>query len=64
MTSTIEALTTGGQRARIHNAQMVVKLPQSAKDLVSTIAAKEGSSDAAVVRHALAEYFERRGYRG
>lgn len=63
MTTTIEALNSGGKRARVHNAQMVIKLPESAKDLVNTIAVKEKVSEAQVVRSALAEYFERRGYR-
>jgi predicted transcriptional regulator len=64
MTSTVEALTSGGQRARIHDAQAVIKLPSSAKSLISDIAKKENTSDAAIYRAAIAEYLERRGYRG
>lgn len=63
MTTTIEALNSGGKRERVHNAQIVTKVPQSAKDLVNTISKKENVSEATIVRQALAEYFERRGYR-
>jgi hypothetical protein len=61
--STISDLQSGGKRVRTHDAQMVFKLPQAAKDLVSRVAAKEVISEGAVLRQALAEYFERRGYR-
>lgn len=64
MTSTIEALNSSGKRARVQDAQMVVKLPSSAKSLINEIAKKEEVSEAHVVRQAIAEYFERRGYRG
>lgn len=64
MTTTIEALNSGGKRARIHDAQAVFKLPSTAKALVTTISKKEGVTDGAIYRQALAEYFERRGYRG
>lgn len=63
MSTTIEALNSGGKRVKTHDAQMVVKLPASAKALVKTVADKEEVSEATVVRWALAEYFERRGYR-
>lgn len=63
MSNVIAALSGGGKRARVHDAQMVTKVPQRAKDLVSEIATKEKISEASVVRAALAEYFERRGYR-
>lgn len=59
--STIDALTSGGQRAKVHDAQLVIKLPASAKDLIQKAAKESGSSDAAVVRLAIAEFFERRG---
>lgn len=63
MATTIEALNSGGKRERVQDAQMVIKLPGAAKSLVKEIADKEGVSEAAIVRYALAEYFERRGYR-
>lgn len=59
--STINALTSGGQRARVHDAQLVIKLPTSAKDLIQKTAKDSSSSDAAIVRLAIAEFFERRG---
>ena len=63
MTTLTEALSSGGKRAKIHDAQMVFKLPKRAKELVNEVALKQGASDGAVLREALAEYFERRGYR-
>jgi len=38
-------------------------VPKSAKVLVSSIANDTGKSEGAIVREALSEYFERRGYR-
>lgn len=63
MPNVISALSSGGKRARIHDAQIVTKVPSRAKELVSEIADKQGVSDSAIVREALGEYFERRGYR-
>lgn len=59
----IDSLSNGGKRAKVFDEQMVTKVPKRAKELVSEIAAKQGVSDAVIVREALAEYFERRGYR-
>lgn len=64
MSSTLDALTSGGKRTKVHNAQLVVKLPQGARDLVTAQAGIEQVSEATVVRWALAEYFERRGLGG
>lgn len=64
MTNTLSDLTNGGKRTRIHDAQMVTKLPSSAKALVKKVATAQGVSEADIVRHAIAEYLERRGYRG
>jgi hypothetical protein len=61
MSDTLTALNSGGKRARVHDAQMVVKLPKAAKLLVEAEASREEVSDAAIVRRALGEYFERRG---
>lgn len=62
MSTVTDSLRTGGQRARTHDAQMVTKLPKAAKALVRTVGQDQGMTDGAVVRDALAEYFERRGY--
>jgi len=59
--STLDALNSGGARVRTHDAQMVVKLPKSAKALVKAEAEREGVFEATIVRKALSEYFERRG---
>jgi hypothetical protein len=61
MSDTLAALNSGGKRTRIHDAQMVVKLPKAAKALVEAEAKREGVFDAVIVRRALGEYFERRG---
>lgn len=63
MSDVNDALRSGGKRARTHDAQMVIKLPASAKALLREAAESQGVSDATVVRLALAEWFERRGYR-
>lgn len=63
MSNVIAALSSGGKREKIFDEQMVTKVPKRAKELVGEIAEKRGVSDAVVVREALAEYFERRGYR-
>lgn len=63
MSNVIDALSTGGKRVRIHDAQIVTKLPASAKKLVQEVASERGVSDATIVREALAEWFEKRGYR-
>jgi hypothetical protein len=64
MSNTIELLTNGGKRTKIHDTQMVTKLPKAAKELVKKASVEQGISEADVVRTALAEYFARRGYRG
>ena len=61
MSNTLTALSTGGKRTRTHDAQMVIKLPATAKALVKDEADRLEESEAHVVRIALAEYFERRG---
>lgn len=63
MSNVIEDLSAPRKRARIHDAQIVIKLPKRAKELVEGIAAKEQTDSSVIVRLALAEYFERRGYR-
>jgi hypothetical protein len=42
---------------------MMIKLPARAKELVKEAATAQGVSEAAVVRQAIAEWLERRGYR-
>lgn len=63
MSDVTDALNVTGRRVRTHDAQMVVKLPSSAKELLRTASETQGVSDATVVRWALAEWFEKRGYR-
>lgn len=63
MATVADTLRTGGKRVKIHDAQMVFKLPKRAKELVNEIATKQEESEGGIVREALAEYFERRGYR-
>ena len=58
----LAALKSGGKRVRVHDAQMVTKLPKAVKSLVNEYAAGRNWSEADVVRDALAEYFDRRGY--
>lgn len=60
--SGLAALTSGSKRVRIHDAQMVIKLPSSVKALVKEYGDSRDESEAVVVRRALAEFFERRGY--
>ena len=59
----LQALQGTGSRAKIMDAQMVFKLPSQVKELINKSAKDQGISDATVMRVALAEYFERRGYR-
>lgn len=63
MAGTIDALNGGGKRTKVHDAQIIAKVPQAAKDLVEKVAKKEEVTAATIVRWALGEYFERRGYR-
>lgn len=64
MSGALSGLTGTGGRVKVHDAQMVIKLPSAAKALVKTAAEAQGFSEATVVRHAIAEYLERRGYKG
>lgn len=50
-----------GKRAKIHDAQIVFKLPSPVKALIQEYAGSEEVSDGQVIRWALAEYFEKRG---
>lgn len=60
----LDALSSAGKRVKVHDAQMVVKLPQGVKSLVEEYAKTDGVSSGTIVRYALAEYFERRGVTG
>lgn len=60
--SSLDAMSSGGKRVRVHDAQTVIKLPKSVKDLVSEIAGSREVSDAVIYREAVAEYLTRRGY--
>lgn len=50
-----------GKRQKIHDAQIVFKLPKPVKALIQEYAGTEEVSDGQVIRWALAEYFEKRG---
>lgn len=63
MSDITEALRAGGKRVRTHDAQIVFKAPSSAKELVERVAGDLGVSEAHIHREALAEWFEKRGYR-
>lgn len=63
MATVSDALRSGGKRPKVHDAQIVTKAPRRAKELVNEIADSRGVSEATIVREALAEYLERRGYR-
>lgn len=63
MGATVDALRTGGKREKVHDAQAVFKLPKAAKALIKEVAEKQEVTEGQVMRDALAEYFERRGYR-
>lgn len=58
----LNSMHNSGRRAKVHDAQMVIKLPSPIKTLVKAYADGREESEAAVVRQALAEFFERRGY--
>lgn len=62
MGNTIDQLTNGGKRVKTHDAQMVIKVPAAAKALVEKAAEAQEVSAATIVRYAIAEYLERRGY--
>lgn len=62
ISAALKACTTDNKRPRIHNAQMVTKCPQALKTLVNDYAKGRDQSEADIVRLALAEFFERRGY--
>lgn len=62
VTEALNAMQSAGRRPRVHDAQMVFKLPQPVKDLVTSYSKGRDESEGAVVRQALAEFFERRGY--
>ena len=62
LTKALGALSTTGKRERVHDAQMVLKLPTQVKDLVKEYADATGVSTATIIRFAVAEYFERRGF--
>lgn len=62
MTSLTELLSAS-KRPRIMNAQIVTKVPARVKNLVAEVAADRGVYDSDIVREALAEYFEKRGYK-
>jgi hypothetical protein len=61
--SSLDAMTGGGKRVKIHDAQAVIKLPQTVKDLVKEVADGRGVDASVIYREAVAEYLTRRGYK-
>lgn len=55
------SLATAGKRVKVHDAQVVLKVPTAVKKLVEEHAEGNAVSAATVIRWAVAEYFERRG---
>lgn len=62
MSHGLELLATKGTREVVHDAAMNFKLPASVKQLIEEYAAEKKETAAQVVRDALSDYFERRGY--
>lgn len=60
-TEALARLGGTGKRAKIHDAQIVFKLPSPVKALIQEYSTSSEVSDGQVIRWALAEYFERRG---
>lgn len=59
----LEALrSNSNRREKVHNAQIIAKCPQAVKDLVEGIAKEQNRSAADLVREALGDWLERRGY--
>ncbi|QMP84441.1 putative Arc-like DNA binding domain protein [Streptomyces phage Dagobah] len=57
----LSALNMVGKRVKVHDEQLVLKVPAPVKKLVVDHAEAQGVSNATIIRFALAEYFERRG---
>lgn len=58
----LAALNTAGKRVKVHDAQIVIKLPASIKKLIAEDAEANETSEATIVRWALADYFAKRGF--
>lgn len=61
LTEALGSLATAGKRVKVHDAQVVLKVPTPVKKLVEDHASTNNVSAATVIRWAVAEYFERRG---
>lgn len=62
ITEGLKAMRGSGKRPKVHDAVLITKLPKAVKALVQEYAKGSEVSDATIVRDALGEYFERRGY--
>jgi hypothetical protein len=62
ISTSLDAMASGGKRVKVHDAQTVIKLPSAVKDLVSEIAGNREVSDSLIWREAMAEYLTKRGY--
>ncbi len=60
--SPLDLLAAVARRPKIHDAVMNTKIPSSVKALVEQEADRRGVTPAAVVREAVGEYLQRRGY--
>jgi len=61
--TSLDAMTEVRKRVRVHDTQIVTKLPAPIKELISEVAGIRGVSDSTIVREAIAEYMTKRGYK-
>lgn len=61
MSGALSGLTGTGGRVKVHDAQMVIKVPGAVKSLVEEASKAEDVSQATIIRWALADFFEKRG---
>lgn len=62
--STLEAMAGNGKRVRVHDDQMVLKLPSQVKDMIVAEAGNQSVTSSTIVRRAVADYLAARGYGG
>lgn len=62
VSTALDAMTTSGKRAKVHDEMIPVKHPGAVRDLVKKVAEDRSMTEAAVWREAMGEYLTRRGY--
>ncbi len=62
--SNLEAMAGNGKRVRVHDDQMVLKLPAQVKGMIASEAEVQGVTSSTIVRRAVADYLAARGYEG